>query len=161
MDISQDALKILCGKWGTKKGFVMIELNKEQIKEILPHREPMLLLDHIVIQDDKSVRATYYFTGDEWFFRGHYPGNPIVPGVILCEIMAQASCGLFVDKVKNKTPYLISIGNAKFRKKVRPQDTIVINAVFLHRKGAFYYTQCSMYRGKTLCAEGEFSFVVM
>lgn len=138
----------------------MLRLNKDKIKEIIPHRDPMLLVDEIVINTDSSVKGSYYFTGEEWFFRGHYPENPIVPGVILCEIMAQTSCGLLLDNLKGKIPYLISIDNAKFRKAVKPKDTIVITSKLNHIKGPFYYVDSKAYMNEALSAESEFSFIV-
>ena len=136
----------------------MLELNREKIEDFIPHREPMLLLESITIHDSSIVTASYFFNGDEWFFKGHYPGNPIVPGVILCEIMAQASCGLFINKGKGTIPYLISIDRAKFRKIVHPQDTVCIKSTFLYKKGLFYFTQCTATINKVVCAECILSF---
>ena len=79
-------------------------MKREELKEYLPHREPMLLVDEIEIDDDGICHATYEVRGDEFFCQGHFPDNPVVPGVILCEIMAQ-SCALLVkDEIKEKLP---------------------------------------------------------
>ena len=67
-------------------------MTKEELKKYLPHREPMLLVDEIEIDEQKVAHAKYHVTGDEYFLMGHFPDDPIVPGVILCEMMAQ-SCG--------------------------------------------------------------------
>ena len=72
-------------------------LNKEQIMEILPHRPPMLLVDEIVEMDEEHVIGLLHLTGDEFFFQGHFPGNPIMPAVFRLEALAQAGgqdCGL-------------------------------------------------------------------
>lgn len=72
-------------------------MNKEDIKQFLPHREPMLLVDEAEIDENGIAHCKYTIKEDEFFTRGHFPGNPIVPGVIQCEIMAQ-SCAILVKK---------------------------------------------------------------
>ena len=73
-------------------------LGKEEIKKILPHRNDMLLVDDVTEEDGVAV-GHYHVTGEEFFLKGHFPGNPIVPGVILCEILAQSACILLRDKM--------------------------------------------------------------
>ena len=71
-------------------------MNKEEIKEFLPHREPMLLLDEVVVEEGRAI-GKYTVKGDEFFLQGHFPGNPIVPGVIHCEMIAQTAVALLPD----------------------------------------------------------------
>lgn len=111
-------------------------LYKEDIKKIIPHRDPMLLIDEISILEDKSVIGKYYFTGKEWFFKGHFPSKQIVPGVILCELMAQ-TCGLFFDTIKGNTPYLVGLNNTRFRKTVLPKDEINVKCNIVSIKRPF------------------------
>ena len=70
------------------------DMNREELKNILPHREPMLLVDDVSLTEDGECIAHYTVRGDEFFLQGHFPGNPIVPGVILCEMAAQSSAVL-------------------------------------------------------------------
>ena len=71
-------------------------MNKEEIMKILPHREDMLLLDEVENRDGEAI-GHYTVRGDEFFLRGHFPENPIVPGVILCEMLAQSACILMKE----------------------------------------------------------------
>ena len=71
-------------------------MNKEEIKKILPHREPMLLVDEVELVDGVA-HGKCHIKGDEYFLQGHFPGNPVVPGVIQCEMMAQSACVLLAS----------------------------------------------------------------
>ncbi|MBQ3095087.1 MAG: beta-hydroxyacyl-ACP dehydratase, partial [Clostridia bacterium] len=80
-------------------------MNKEQIMEILPHRDAMLLIDEAACVDGKAY-GKKRITGEEWFLKGHFPGNPVVPGVILCEILAQSTCVCLGDIMEEgKLPF--------------------------------------------------------
>lgn len=78
-------------------------MTREELKEYLPHREPMLLVDEITMDENNVAHGIYHVRGDEFFLQGHFPGQPVVPGVILCEIIAQSCALLLGDALKGKT----------------------------------------------------------
>lgn len=135
-------------------------MNKEEIMHILPHREDMLLLDDAVNEDGTAV-GHYHVRGDEFFLRGHFPGNPIVPGVILCEILAQSACVLLQDQmVSGKLPVYTGLNNVKFRSPVKPGDTIETKCHIKRAKHPFYFAEGTLCVDGRLCVSAEFSFAI-
>ena len=106
----------------------------EEIKRIIPHRAPFLLIDGAeIIEPEKSAKGFKKLTGNEDFFRGHFPDEPVMPGVLIVESMAQlgAVLALSIEKYKGKKIYFTSIDNVKFRKKVVPGDTLELFVEFV------------------------------
>ena len=134
-------------------------MNREEIKQFLPHREPMLLVDEMNLEGD-TARGAYTVRGDEWFLQGHFPGNPVVPGVVLCEMLAQAGCLLIADQLAGKTPYLTGIKNARFRRKVKPGDTLSIRCEGQAKKPPFMFIKAEGSVAGEPAVSGEFSFVI-
>lgn len=136
-------------------------MNREELKQYLPHREPMLLVDEIEIDAEGVAHARYRIKEDEFFCRGHFPGNPIVPGVIQCEIMAQ-SCALLVkDEIQGKTTLYSGINNVKFKNIVRPGDLCEITARMVNRRGMLFFCEASLKVDGKLCCKGDLSFALV
>ena len=136
-------------------------MNSEQIKEILPHRENMLLLDEVELVEGKA-RGKKAITGEEWFLRGHFPGAPVVPGVILCEILAQSTCVLMADKMTDgQLPLFTGLDKVKFRQQVRPGDLFETECEITRVHEPFYFAKgIGRVNGK-LCVSAEFSFALV
>ncbi|MBK96041.1 MAG: beta-hydroxyacyl-ACP dehydratase [Planctomycetaceae bacterium] len=126
-------------------------MSLEQIKSLIPHRAPMLLIDEITSLSQSQIVCLKTFAADEFFFQGHYPEQPIVPGVILCEAAMQTGAALLstiiagdmTDDGTDKVPVATRLNNVKFKQMVKPGDTIeltvtlteqVSNAFFLNAK---------------------------
>ncbi|HOF45834.1 MAG TPA: 3-hydroxyacyl-ACP dehydratase FabZ [Bacteroidales bacterium] len=136
-------------------------MNKEEIKKILPHREPMLLVDEIEIDDQKVAHAKYKVKGDEFFLQGHFPDYPVVPGVILCEIMAQSSCIIIQEALIGRTPFYAGIDKVKFKKQVRPHDVVEVKARIINQKGLVFFVEGVATVDNEICAKAEMIFALV
>lgn len=111
-------------------------MSLEAIKAAIPHREPFLLLDEIVEQDEDRIVCKKTFSGDEFWYAGHYPHFPITPGVLLCEAAMQAGAVLLskkIDPTGDAVPVATRANNVQFKTMVRPGDTVLIEAVFVEK----------------------------
>ncbi len=137
-------------------------MNKEEIMKILPHRENMLLLDSAELADGQIAHGKKKITGDEWFLKGHFPNNPVVPGVILCEILAQSVCVCLADGIaEGKTPFFTGLNNVKFKSPVRPGDLFETECEITKVREPFYFAKgVGTVNGKK-CVSAEFSFAIV
>jgi 3-hydroxyacyl-[acyl-carrier-protein] dehydratase len=136
-------------------------IDREEIKKVLPHREPFLLIDEIMeVEVGKSAKAVWHVREEYDVFRGHFPGNPVLPGVLMVEALAQtgAYAILLDEKFKGKLALFGGIDGVKFRGLVRPGDDLVLEAD-LKRISSFGGKAAARASvdGKTVC-EGEIMF---
>jgi len=141
----------------------VMDINR--IMQVLPHRYPFLLIDKVVHLDDQVVTAVKNVTMNEPFFQGHFPGNPIMPGVLQIEGLAQTGGILVMNTVpdpENYWQYFLGIENARFRKKVLPGDTIVYHCQLLApiKRGIAKMRGQAFVNGKVVC-EAEMSAAIV
>ena len=127
----------------------------EEVKAAIPHREPFLFVDEIVECDGNRILCKKTFHADEHFFVGHYPGNPIVPGVLQCEAAMQAGAILLTrifdkEDMLGRSPVVAKMEKVRFREMVRPGDTLMLEVEFRDRVAGVYFMHCkATVNGKT------------
>lgn len=138
-------------------------LNCKEIMDIIPHRSPFLLVDRI-LELVPGIRAIgrKCVTFNEPFFTGHYPGNPVMPGVLIIEALAQVGSVvmLSVDENKGKSPFFGGIDKAKFRNMVTPGDVLTLEVELLKQKGPVGVATAKAYDEEKVFAEAELTFVI-
>ena len=136
----------------------------EQIKQIIPHRDPMLMVDCIeqLDQEAGTVVGTKTFTGEEEFFKGHFPGNPVVPGVFPIEALAQTGAFAILSREEylGKTGYFASWDKIKFRRKVLPGDTVTLKVQLVKIRGKIVVADGTAYVGEEKAAQGTFTCAI-
>jgi 3-hydroxyacyl-[acyl-carrier-protein] dehydratase len=133
---------------------------------MIPHRYPFLMIDRMVnVTPDVSAVSIKNVSINEPFFQGHFPGHPVMPGVLIVEAMAQTS-GILVTQTmgaesEGKMVYFMSVEQARFRKPVTPGDSLLINVTKLQNRGPVWKFKGEAHVGKTLMAEATFTAMIL
>ena len=143
----------------TDSGMELVDILK-----LLPHRYPILLVDRVLeLLPGERVVALKNVTANESFFQGHFPGYPVMPGVLIVEAMAQAGCVMMlsgIDNPENKVPFFAGIDRCKFRRPVVPGDQLRLELDVLRQRGGLSKLQGRAMVGEELAAEAEIMAVL-
>ena len=141
-----------------------MKLDIEEIKKLIPHRDPFLFVDSCeIIVPGEHGKSNKLFTENEYFFKGHFPDNPIVPGVIIVEAMAQTAGIVVSYKLKDfneKSVLFMSVNKAEFRKPILPNEQVVFEVKFLNSVRDVYKFEGICYKGDIKVSEAEFSAMI-
>lgn len=142
------------------------EYDAAGIMELLPHRPPMLLVDRLIdVVPGVSALGIKLVRPDEIFLQGHFPGKPVMPGVMIIEAMAQAAGAMAIagqgPEDRNKLVLFTTLDNARFRKPVEPGDTLRLKVATRRKRHPFWQFAGEAFVGDSLCAEAEFGAMLM
>ncbi|MDY4833642.1 3-hydroxyacyl-ACP dehydratase FabZ [Frisingicoccus sp.] len=135
----------------------------KEIMKIIPHRQPMLLVDRVeIVEEDKKAVGFKGVTYNEPYFAGHFPQEPVMPGVLIMEAMAQTTAVLLLNKeeMRGKVGYYAGINKAKFRKKVVPGSMLRMEVEVIRQRGPLAVAYGKVYTDEGLAAEGEMTFMI-
>jgi beta-hydroxyacyl-ACP dehydratase FabZ len=139
-------------------------IEAKEILHLLPHRYPFLLVDRVLeVEPGQRIVAVKNVTINEPFFTGHFPGEPIMPGVLIIEMMAQAG-GLMLltmEEHRGKLAYLAGIERARFRKPVLPGDTLRAEITMLRGRGGMGWVKATTHVGEKLVCDAELAFALV
>ena len=135
-------------------------MDREEIKKVIPHRDPMLLVDEVVdMEPEKKITTKFFVDPEREIFKAHFPGDPVLPGVYPVEIMAQTSDILILstERYAGKVPLFIGINNVKFKSPIRPGDTLEIHSEMTYEKEEKAIVTCSaeVYDDGVLACTGD------
>lgn len=142
-----------------------MQLDTEEVKNSIPHRHPFLFVDRVVeLVPGESIVAVRVFGPDEPFFEGHFPGFPVVPGVIIVEALAQAG-GILIHRtdpeaLKNGSPALVALDSVKFRSPVRPGDEVTLEVAILRTRPRLWKLRGRARVGDKTCAQADITATV-
>ena len=134
----------------------------KEIMDIIPHRYPFLLIDKVIKVEENKIIAIKNVTANEQYFQGHFPAEPVMPGVLIIEALAQAGAAslLSKDEFKGKIAYFAGINNAKFRRKVVPGDTLRLEIELIKVRGKAGVGYGIAYVEDKKVCEGELTFMI-
>ena len=142
----------------------MTSLESHEIQSLIPHRYPFLLIDRVLeMEPGKRIVAIKNVAGNEPFFAGHFPGYPIMPGVLIVEALAQAGVVLFLSEEasRGQLPLFAGINGMRFRRQVVPGDQLRLEVEFTARRGPIGRGKARATVGDEVAAEGELTFAAI
>jgi 3-hydroxyacyl-[acyl-carrier-protein] dehydratase len=122
-------------------------MNRQEILDAIPHRDPFLLVDEILERTDSRIVGSKTFGGEEWFFAGHYPGHPLVPGVLLCEAAMQCGAILLSRHFAgehDKVPVATRMNDVRFKRMVRPGEKIIMEVDLTERLADAFFLKAKV-----------------
>lgn len=141
-----------------------MSMNIQEIMSVLPHRQPFLLIDRVEdMEAGKRITAIKNVTMNEPFFQGHFPGRPIMPGVLIAEALAQTGAFVILQKpeFKGKIAVFTGINNFKFKRQVTPGDTLRLEVELTKFRSVMGKADVCAYVGDDIAAKGEISFAIV
>ena len=140
-----------------------ILMDQEAIKKIIPHRDPFILVDEVLEMTENAIIAQKHVTGDEYFFAGHFPGMPIMPGVLIIEALAQAGAIVALSKPENsgKIAVFTGIDKVRIRKSVFPGDMIKLQVTLTRQRGPIGFGDVKATVDGKLAVSGEIMFAIV
>ena len=142
-------------------------MSSDEVLRAIPHRPPFLFVDEVLEVRDDGATTQFTVREDLDFFRGHYPGNPIMPGVVICEAVFQSAAVFLVKKFsgdydgKQVTPVLGKIMNARFREMVRPGDVLTIDVSIQEKMGMFFICKGVVKNGEKRSLNIEYTLALV
>ena len=130
-------------------------MDREYVMSILPHRDPFLFVDKVLKIEDRRIVAQKEVKGDEPFFKGHFPDYPVMPGVLIVEALAQAGGVLLLRDKKDKIPLFLGIEKVRFKKEVKPGDTLRLEVEVLKERGEIVWLKGEAFVDDDLACKAE------